>query len=143
MSSPTPPARLLDFEKLRETIAGIRRGAASTHLGDPRYSCIVGADHLDQMTAAIPALLDEVARLRQLALGFEEQRHTTALRNIELELALGEAVIIAKREHVIRCDAQMVEIRPETIEKLDRLSALAGAPSAVVHRDVKPGNVLS
>lgn len=56
-----------------------------------------------------------------------ENRTDHVARISALENGLREAAAIALLEHVIRCDAQMVEHRPETVDKIARLRALADA----------------
>lgn len=63
-AKPMSPERLAEIEALCEVTAGIRRDGASSHFGDPRYSCVIGSDRVEAMTEAIPEMFAEVRRLQ-------------------------------------------------------------------------------
>lgn len=63
--------------ELRQLCQALHQRNGSSHFGDPRYTCMVGADELFVLVTAVPELLDELetkdAEITRLKLLLEVQ----------------------------------------------------------------------
>lgn len=107
----TPP------ERLKAIAAKIRQDATSSHFGDSHYACVISSDKVDAITAAIPALLAQVA-------------------DLELRLSVATDLNVGDRQRITALEARIAEIAAlldaDPLQDLD--ADLATIEAATMHR---------